>query len=195
MEGFIYQIYNENHPNIHYIGSTLCSLNERWKAHHKNFNVFLKNRKKSLSIHPYFESLGIENFNIRLLKQYDVVDKNHLLAYEQLWINKLKPVNINKHLYKTRHIIRALDRIDYSKNKEKHLQQCKKYYEINREYIQERNQKYREINSEKINISRKRLYQCPCSPDKELLHDHKSRHNKSIKHQKYLQSLEESKSR
>jgi hypothetical protein len=38
--------------------------------------------------------LGIENFDMQLIKCYNVFDRQHLRAYEQLWINKLNSINI-----------------------------------------------------------------------------------------------------
>lgn len=193
MDGFIYQIFIESHPNIHYVGSTMTNLAERWQAHKKGFQTFLENRKKVISIHPYFESLGIDNFQIRLLKKYEVVDRKHLIAYEQLWINKLKPVNIQKHLYKTRHIIRTLDRIDYYKNREKSLQQCKEYYKKNSETIKERVQNYRVKNLEKIKLRKQKKYFCPCSPNVEKRWEDKARHERTEKHLKFIDSQPENK--
>lgn len=193
MKGSVYQIFIENHPNIHYVGSTMNTLEMRWQAHKDGFKKYLLDRSKIISIFPYFESLGIDNFQIRLIKEYDIIDKKHLIAYEQLWINKLKPINIQKHLYKTRHITRTLDRIDYNKNRERHLEVCKTYYANNSEVVKARVRNYREKNIEKIRERKKRTYICPCEPNNEKNYEHKSRHERTIKHQKYLQSLEETK--
>lgn len=197
MKGSIYQIYTETNPNIHYIGSTMSKLSKRWKGHLDGYNQYLLDRSEIVSIYPYFESLGIENFKYRLIKEYDVVDKYHLLgpvetglAYEQLWINKLKPINIQKYLFKTRHIQKALDRIKYNNNKERILNNCKKYYQKNIETIKERNRTYRENNIEKIKERKTKKYICPCTPDKELNFEHKSRHNRTLKHIKFLESQE-----
>ena len=189
MKGIVYQIYIETNRNIHYVGSTSQTLNNRWKNHLNAFQTFLVDRSKIVSIYPYFESLGVDNFKIRALREYDVVDKKHLIAYEQLWINKLKPINIIKHLFKTRHLIKTLDRLDYHKNKEVLLQRCKAYYEKNSEDVKKRVQKYRENNTEKIKERKSKLYTCPCTPNKEMLFDHKSRHEISKKHYKYLDSI------
>lgn len=193
MKGSVYKIFIESHPNIIYVGSTINTLEIRWQAHKDGFKKYLIDRSKIVSIFPYFESLGIDNFQIKLIKEYDIIDKKHLLAYEQLWINKLKPINIQKHLYKTRNIIRTLDRIDYNKNREKHLQVCKEYYANNSEVIKARVRNYREKNIEKIRERKKKTYICPCEPNNEKNYEHKSRHEKTLKHQKYLQSLEETK--
>jgi hypothetical protein len=47
-------------------------------------------------IYEYFKMYGIENFNITSLGEYKIINKNHLLAYEQLWMNKLENINLNK---------------------------------------------------------------------------------------------------
>ena len=160
MKGIVYQIYIDSHPDIHYVGSTIQSLEIRWREHKRHF----ERREKGIPIIcKYFKELGIDNFQIRVIKEYEVFDSKHLLAYEQLWINKLKPINILKTLIRSKHIIHFID---------------KTYRENNKELIKER---------------KSSLYTCPCSPDKSLTIGSKARHERTIKHQKYLQTLEETK--
>jgi hypothetical protein len=204
MKGIIYQIFIESHPNIHYIGSTTRSLRCRWKEHKSRFK-----QDTDVSIYPYFEQLGIENFQIRVLKEYDVIDKQHLKAYEQLWISKLHPVNIQKNLIRTEHMARCYKKTYYEKNfdvlreKQRTYRESKKesikdyhriYQENNRESIREQRRTYRENNKELIREQQKKKFICPCNQNKEISFYQKARHEQSIKHQKYLQSLEESKS-
>lgn len=47
-----------------------------------------------MSIHEYFDRYGIKHFKIILIKEYIVVDRGHLEAFEQLWINKLNSINV-----------------------------------------------------------------------------------------------------
>ncbi|GMF38340.1 unnamed protein product [Phytophthora lilii] len=87
MIGKIYKIIH-NQSNIIYIGSTFNDLKGRFAQHKADYK-----RKHNISIYEYFERYGIENFKIILIKEYEVIDRRHLEVYEQLWINKLKPIN------------------------------------------------------------------------------------------------------
>jgi hypothetical protein len=90
--GRIYRIIH-NQSNICYVGSTIKTLKTRWSGHKKSFETYLKTNKNPASIYPFFKKYGIENFTIILIKEYEILDRKHLLVYEQIWINKLKPVN------------------------------------------------------------------------------------------------------
>ena len=177
MKGIVYQIYIDSHPDIHYVGSTIHLLENRWQRHKNDFKNKTKRRP---IICQYFDKFGIDNFQIRVIKEYEVIDLKHLIAYEQLWINKLKPINLVKNLFRIQHLIKKRNQI-YKKT----------YYENNREQIKENSKIYYENNREQINELASRLYTCYCSPDKQITSGHRSRHEKSIKHQKYLQRLEE----
>ncbi len=67
-----------------YVGSTLKTLEERFKSHKSQMDTTSR---------ILLKKYGVNSCNIVLIKEYDVVDRKHLEAYEQLWINKLKPVN------------------------------------------------------------------------------------------------------
>ena len=45
--------------------------------------------------HQHMENNDRMDYYIKLIKEYKVADKKHLLAWEQLWINKMKSNNIN----------------------------------------------------------------------------------------------------
>ena len=77
-----------------YIGSTFNTLRDRWMTHKNRYRQYQKNPSRNMSIHNYFDKYGIDNFKIILIKEYEVVDRNHLESKEQLWINSLKPINI-----------------------------------------------------------------------------------------------------
>ncbi len=86
MIGYVYKI-ESNCGTITYIGSTTKSLKERFKKHLSQtthtISPLLKNGQYSFP-------RGCE-----LLGEYDIIDRYHLCAYEQLWINKIKKC-INK---------------------------------------------------------------------------------------------------
>lgn len=96
IKGIIYEIYIDSQPHIKYVGSTIKTLEKRWKEHKKDWKL----QGQVISIYKYFEEFDIDNFQIRVIKEYDVIDSKHLKVYEQLWIYKLKPINIHKTIIK-----------------------------------------------------------------------------------------------
>ncbi len=95
--GNIYKIeYNKN-SDIRYIGSTTKTLKNRYSSHKSKYNKWLENNDYAIcEIYEYFKIYGIENFEIILLKEYEILNKKHLLVYEQLWMNKMNNINKNK---------------------------------------------------------------------------------------------------
>lgn len=91
--GKVYKIICTQSNDI-YIGSTFNTLRDRWMEHKNRYRQYQKNNSRNMSIHPYFDKYGIDNFKIILIKEYVVVDRNHLESKEQLWINRLKNINI-----------------------------------------------------------------------------------------------------
>jgi hypothetical protein len=136
---------------------------------------------KNLSIYPYFKKFGIENFKIILIKEYQVEDKAHRGAYEQLWINKLKPINkkcaLNllkkekikkyKSSEKYKKYMREYRKKHYRKNIEKETKYKKEYYEKNKEKMRELGKKWKEENKE--NFRKYRAQKRPCSQCGKLL--------------------------
>ena len=131
--GRIYKIINQD-SSVCYVGSTFHTLKHRFSVHKKDS----KNEKKKMrcTIHNLFREQGAENFKIILLKQYNVEDKKHLEAYEQLWINKMNCINkrgaipflykdiivkIHKrnYLQRNRERINEKQRLRYHENKKK----------------------------------------------------------------------------
>ena len=93
MIGRVYKII-VNCSNECYVGSTLQECRARWQEHKALYHSWLNNVcKTKTSSFELFEKYGIDNCKIILIREYDVVDKQHLKVYEQLWINKLKPIN------------------------------------------------------------------------------------------------------
>jgi hypothetical protein len=137
MEGFVYEIvYNENN-DIRYIGSS-CRKNpkDRLYSHRSDYKRWLNGKRGRVSIYPFFKEYGFENFQFNVLKKYKISDKKHILAYEQLYINRLECVNQQD----------AFGILAVVKN----AQQKKQYYEANKEKIAQYQQQYRETNREEI---------------------------------------------
>lgn len=99
MVGTIYMIKHK-HFHIVYVGSTMQSPKNRWAMH----RYALKSKCYSISVYKYMRHYGAENFEFKVLGTYDVVSKDHLFMYEQLWMNKSYPC-VNK--------IQTFDHIPY----------------------------------------------------------------------------------
>lgn len=181
--GMVYQIYYINDPKINYIGSSFNKINKRWTYHKTDYNKYLNDdRKPASAIYPYFKEFGIKNFEIKELKKYNVIDNNHLKMYEQLYINKYKPVNIinpfnilasvNKKIYTNKYYQEHKEeKSEYSKqryannkeyfdnyvkeNKDKIKEYKARHYQKNKEKLAEKQKEYRENNKEKVKESKK----------------------------------------
>lgn len=91
MIGRIYKIVHSQ-SDIVYVGITMDRLSKRWTAH-KNLYVKEKCKNSNITIYEHMVKHGVDQFKIMLIKEYDVIDSNHLKVYETLWMNKLKCVN------------------------------------------------------------------------------------------------------
>lgn len=181
MRGLIYRIECKTNPDIRYIGSTLQELRYRWRDHKLDFEKWKRGARMHACIYKYFADIGIENFTMIKLKEYNVVDRKHLTAYEQLWMNKLKNINRSS-------AFRIHRFYEHARWRTQHRQeQCMKYRqsekgkqyqkdydksrrEQRKEYYQENKEVYKKRyldNLEKIQRQRKERYQnskveCTC---------------------------------
>jgi uncharacterized UPF0160 family protein len=146
--GNIYKIIHTQ-SNIVYVGSTFNEIRTRFSQHKSSYSKWLNGKHSDISIYPYFKEFGIEQFKMILIKSYEVSDRAQLQAYEQLWINWLKPINKN-----------GLFRI-------------KKLY---REVISEYNEQYYESNKETLSDRKKQIIKCECGMN--YTRRHKARHQK-----------------
>lgn len=123
MIGRIYKII-VNCSNEIYIGSTFQECRARWHGHNSDWNNRY-NRKGKPSSFELFEKWGIENCKIILIKEYEVIDRCHLEAYEQLWFNRLNPINKHNPFY----IGRFYRRDRYQKELERNPNRGKELYQ------------------------------------------------------------------
>lgn len=155
--GRIYKIIHTQ-SNICYVGSTFNKIRVRFSQHKADFQKWKKGKARETSIFPYFDKHGIDQFKVILIKEYEVVDKKHLTAFEQLFINKLESVNKNNPF-----------RIDYlhrkhwrENNREAISKSMKQYYEANREAMAEKNKQYYKDNRAKIRAMQNQKFSCGC---------------------------------
>ena len=163
--GNVYVIRTSKDTSFCYIGSTFNKLHKRFKAHKDQYHLWfsdqIKYKRQKLSIFPYYTKYGFENFDIKLIKDYNVLrehnkDTRHLRVFETLWINKTKncvniyppfnPLNKNKKLEK------ILRKIYKEKNKDKLKEKYKIYKDNNTEKIKNQRKIWHNTNKEKHKI-------------------------------------------
>jgi len=187
--GRVYKINDILGLNLCYVGSTLMTLSKRWSLHKCTTDT---------SIYPYILRYGVENFEMILIKEYRVVDMEHLRAYEQLWISRLKCLNIKNTLW----LKKTYNRNYYQKNVEKFRSEVREYriknlekiklarkifYQKNKGEILPERKNFYHKNAEKINLRRKEKIKCECgvmSTRASL-----SRHKKTNKHKNLMKNL------
>jgi len=149
-----------------YIGSTINFRNRKC-AHKTNCNN-INNKKHNYKVYQFIrEHGGFENWEMILIENVNCNTKLELHKIERKYIEELQP-SLNKHLP---------------------LRNKKEYYNDNKEKITEHKKEYRIKNKDKINESQKEKFTCECGG--KFTKCHKSRHFKSKKHIKFLQTFQD----
>ena len=113
-----------------------------------------------------------------------ILERNHKF-YED---NKEKILEVNKRWGDTNKEKMSVYKKQWAEeNKERIAEQKKYLYDRNKEEILEYQKKYREENKERIQERKQKTYECRCGVISLL--DHKARHERSKKHQAFIQSL------
>ena len=166
----IYKIVDNTNDDI-YIGSTCDSLKRRLTNHKCDYKCFLKGLRNNIKS---FDILKNDDYKIELLEACEVKTKDELLARERYFIENNECINKN--------IPGRTIKEYYIDNKDKIKEYKKAYYIDNKDKIKEYKKAYRDTNKEKINEK----FDCECGGH--FTYSHKSRHIKSAKHQKKLNS-------
>jgi hypothetical protein len=161
--GRIYKIISGQGDEC-YVGSTFQSLTYRWRDHKTCYKHYKQGKEKVSYVASYdlFDKYGVDNCAIILIKEYEVCDRRHMEAYEQLWINKLNCINKHSAFRISKFAIKQY----YEQNKERKKQyyeqnkdKCKEYYEQNKDKIKERKKQYHEQNKDKIKERKKQYHE------------------------------------
>jgi hypothetical protein len=177
----VYKIVHDQ-SDIVYVGSTFNTLRDRFRKH--------KYGKQTCSITKLMNEYGAEHFKMILIKEYQVVDKNNLMAWEQLWINKLNCIN-------ERPCFQPLIKQQRKQYYETHIEQKKQYYETHRKEVLEKQKQYYEQTHEQILEYQKQYYEknqeklkqkieCECGSVFRITD--KARHKRTKKHTKWLEN-------
>ena len=156
--GKIYKITSPHTDSV-YVGSTIKSLRQRLQEHESNYRSYLKGKRMKLES---FEILKLNDYNIELIENYPCNNRNELVLREGYWMKLIECVNntIAGRTKKQYHI----------DNREHHINYSKKYYQINKNTLLE-----------------KQKMQTNCECGGHYARNHKARHMRSKKHQKYLE--------
>jgi hypothetical protein len=174
---YIYVIYDIEDHNLIYYGST-CDLKTRICRHKDTSNAC-----KSKQI------IDRGNYKVAILETYENIDEYDLHERERWYIlnkpciNKQIPHRTKKEYYQdNKEKIAEQKKEYYQDNKEKITEQHKEYYQDNKEKIAE----YYQINKKKIAERMKEKFVCECGC--KFTKSHKTRHMKTHKHLKWIQS-------
>ena len=181
----IYKIQKIGGDSEIYIGSTTKDyLSQRMDKHRGNYKCWQRDGKHFINAFRLFDLYGIENCEIILLENVNCNSKDELRAREGFHIQN--NICVNKNIAgRSRQ-----ESIKYYRdnNKENIKENMKLYYETNKETIKEKVNKYQQLNKQKIKLYRTETYICDCGC--EIKRPNKIRHEKSNKHFKLLEKLE-----
>ncbi len=209
------KVYKIIAGDLIYVGSTVKQLSNRMSSHRTAYRRYKQGKRPGMTSFVLFDKHGLENAKIVLLELYPCNSKEQLLMKEQEYIDKLdcinkikayasaeqrqERVNEAKRRYSTRNPDKNRDYYHankeqciqkskdyYNQNKDKVLQRVKEYNVQNKEQICENNKQYRVANKDKIKAHKSQVCQCICG--KSYTHNHKSRHEKTKFHVKFLEN-------
>jgi hypothetical protein len=167
--GKIYKIESHLGDKI-YIGSTTKEyLSQRMDTHRSSYNSWKHEKRNRTTSFELFDVYGIENCQIVLIESCPCNSKDELISREAFYIRSLDCVNKN-----------IPDRSPQELGKT--------YRKNNKEIIIEKKKLYYEKNKETILEAKKQSLICECG--KHYTIHHKARHDRTIMHTKYLESLE-----
>jgi hypothetical protein len=163
--GNIYRIICLPNPDIQYVGSTFNELRHRWQNHIKHYEEYhlIHHKKKGISIFKYFDEYGIDNFKIVLIKKYLVYQEHDK---DRKHLEAYEQLWINK--------IKCInEKNPFCLNRMSKMLYTASHRTEKKQYDKER---------------RTKKFDCECGA-KELSYAHKREHEKTKKHQAYLNSL------
>jgi len=154
--GKIYLVICKNNPKLKYVGSTIITLEERFKCHKYD---------KECSLYKYVND-DWDNWFIELYENYPCKNKYHLRRREGEVQKEIATINKNiagrtdKEWYLDNRDKRLeYDKQRYKDNREKISEQQKQYRQDNHDKIAERNKQYRQDNRDKLLEQMKKHYQ------------------------------------
>ena len=196
-DGKIYCIRNYKTDDI-YIGST-CEkyLSKRMVKHRSSMN---NDRDRNFPLYQKMNEVGVENFYIELIENYPCENRDQLRAREQHYIREMATLNkrvegrtIKEWKEDNKEYMKEWKKKYYQEHKEETKARVKKYREDNPELIkQQKNDYYIKHREELIQKNQERgqvKFICECCG--KYTKQHQQEHNRSKKHQAYLNQQQE----
>jgi hypothetical protein len=176
-DGKIYKLVNTE-STLTYIGSTTQTLAQRKAKHHSEYKRWNNGKAKYVTSFKVFDDdeFGCQ---IILLEAFPCNSKMELEKRERYYIESIYCINKNR---PTR-----TDKEYYNDNKDSIRENQKEYYEEYKNKICENQKEYYEDNKIKILEKMKIRHNCICGSA--YNHGDKSKHMKTLKHQKYINSI------
>ncbi len=171
--GHIYKILNTIDDDV-YIGSTVSQLCKRM-VDHRCKSKLLPSNKYPCQIHIKMNELGKECFYIELIKNYDDITRDELLAKEGKYIRYYKE-NYTKGGILNKRIEKRTDEQYRIDNKNDINKKGRGIYKLGKEKENETGHKYREDEIEKHKIWVREVVNCECG--KTSTRGHLARHKK-----------------
>jgi len=175
---------NTEEEYLPYVGSS-CKrlLSQRMNQHRDDYKKWKNGKYGFLSSFTLFEKYGVQNCYIELIESFPCNTSDELRKKEREHIEKQECVNIVKKPFRT-----IEEEIIYKKNWNKNNNSyVEKYQKEHKEEITEYKSNYYQKNKEEISEKGKETYECPCGSICRKVA--KARHERSIKHQKYLTTI------
>jgi hypothetical protein len=169
--GRVYSIRSHQTTDI-YIGSTTQILSKRMSDHRKDYKRYLNGQFAYVSS---YKILQYEDAYIELEFEGEFESKYALMKKEGEYIREKECVNKN-----------VAGRTDAEYRVDNKLQ-INKWREENKQYLLKYGKEYQEINREQILKKAKQTYECKCGSTCRIVD--KTKHNRTQKHQKFIQSL------
>lgn len=169
----IYMIKSHKTDQV-YIGSTIQTLKRRMRKHISNYNKWIRENKNG-GICSSAILLKYDDAYIELIELYPCESNMEKCKREGELVKEYKEKNLCVNI-----LIPGRSSVQwYEDNKEKK----KEYRERNKEKMKE----YRERNKEKMRKQQSKKYECTCGGS--YRRSNKKRHERSKKHQRYLEGL------
>ena len=206
-KGKIYKIVSNKTDKV-YVGSTYTSLATRLGNHRRCQRYYVKYPDKIIRC-TSFDIIELGDYRIELIENYPCYSRKQLQMREGYHMKRTdnlinrcivgrsekqyrednkKQIKIRKQKYyqDNKVILQQHKREYYLKNKENINKKNRARYNTKKEVYKIQRKQYREKNKEKIQEKRKQTYVCVCGSVSTIIH--KKRHEKTKKHQTYIQN-------
>ena len=189
-KGKIYKLVSPS--GLTYVGSTTQPLYDRKGGHKGNYKRWKEGKRTNCSSFQLFDE-AIDDIEIILIEDYPCETKEELHKRERHWVKRTTCVNKQipsrtKQEYGREYYQKNKDRIR-EKHSDYQREYNAKYREKNKVVLAEKHRKYNKEHKDEINAKRNVKTNCECGGSYTLRN--KACHERSIKHQDYINSLSE----